>query len=353
MQSITNGVYSLLLGAEGGDATGSKLPPPLQPMPTACSGNPGVPTHVVLGPGDGTAEGAKVALELSNRVFVEAAKNKNRRTCVLLKTPMTPPAVEETMKTWIAAEAANEASNFRARGETPPTPVAPKAVFEREEFSRGYNAVVALAKNRVSHVEVGVRTIDLNTGRPTLLVVTSCGSTFRKTAPPQNLIPLPKHAEEGMRALAATLRGVLSTTFDGRELTGTVLGVFQRDASLLRLICWHGQEDASGATPVLLYTAVAEAYAQHAAGNRRMRPTWNPRWYTREQVALGPSIAVSLDEMSPLDQEVWREKLGVRAWLPPAEGRAADTIVVGTRDEDNLRGLDVAVSQDKLFFVEV
>ena len=44
---------------------------------------------------------------------------------------------------------------------------------------------------------------------------------------------------------------------------------------------------------------------------------------------------------------------GVRAWLPPAEGRAADTIVVGTRDEDNLRGLDVAVSQDKLFFVEV
>ena len=127
MQSITNGVYSLLLGAEGGDATELQAPAAAAAHANRVQRQPRR-AHARRSRGRAT-ERQRVPRwpsELSNRVFVEAAKNKNRRTCVLLKTPMTPPAVEETMKTWIAAETANEASNFRARGETPPTPVTPK-----------------------------------------------------------------------------------------------------------------------------------------------------------------------------------------------------------------------------------
>ena len=359
MQSLTNGVYSLLLGGDGEEPTGSKLPPPLQPMATACSGNPGVPTFVVLGPGDGTREGARVALDASDRVMQEAARNRNRRTCVLLKTPMTPPVVEETMSRWLAAERENEVGNYQRRDEEPPSAVVPEIVFTSKIFSRGYNSVVAEAKEEVAHVEVDPpRNVRMNTGRPAILVITSCNTTFKSTAPPRNVAPLPKTAEEGMRALGATLRGVLSTTFSGRELTGTVLGVFHQRSprhgpGLLRLICWHGPEDAAtpGATPVLLYTAVSEAYAQFAAGDRPLRPTWKPRWYTKEEIAFGSPIEVDLNEMAPLDRDAWREKLGVRAWLPPVKGReASEKIIVGMRDEDNLRGLGVGVAHDRLFF---
>ena len=367
MQSLTNGVYSLLLGGEG-EATGAALPPPMQPMqpmqppsttptPTSCGGNPGVPTFVVLGPGDGTRGGAEVALDASKAAMQEAARNRNRRTCVLLTTPATPPAVEEAMQAWLAAEREKELETYQKSGREPPTAVIPRVTPERASFSNGYNAVEALAKEPVAHVQVDPpRTVSLNTSRPTMLVITNCGSTFRNTAPPPNVMPVAKAAEEGMRALGATLRGVLSTSFSGRELTGTVLGVFQRarDAGILRMICWHRQEDAAkpGAMPVLLYTAVSEEYAQFAAGDRPARPTWKPRWYVHEQIALGAPIEVALDEMTPLDRDAWRETLGVRAWLPPAPGRdAAENILLGMRDDDNLRGLEVAVAEDRLVFL--
>ena len=108
MQSLTNGVYSLLLGGEG-EATGAALPPPMQPMqpmqppsttptPTSCGGNPGVPTFVVLGPGDGSVACLDECLAMAEPMVREATSNLNRVTVVLLKTSTTPAALRRSRK---------------------------------------------------------------------------------------------------------------------------------------------------------------------------------------------------------------------------------------------------------------
>ena len=100
MQSITSGVYSLLVGADATDGASpslpSSLPPPMlptqpertakpaAPAPTGC-GVSGIPTRIVLGPGDGSVACLDECLAMAEPMVREATSNLNRVTVVLLK----------------------------------------------------------------------------------------------------------------------------------------------------------------------------------------------------------------------------------------------------------------------------
>ena len=341
MQSLTNGVYSLLLGAEG--EAGAALPPPMRPTstptptptptPTGC-GRPGVRTLILLGPGAGTLPGVERALALASGVAAKARESQNDVRCVLLKTPETPVSLEERVKAYFAG-----------------TDVAASAETERCDVGKGYAALKMVADKRVPAVafDAETRTLQLNTGELSVVVATFCRTTYRLTAPPESVVPSASVAEEGLRALGATLRGVLSTAFSGRKLRGTAVGVVERDDELMRMIYWQEGEDPG--SPVVLYTVVSEAYAQYAGrklARRAAAGAW-PRWHTTSALRVGAAIQPGVDEMAPLDQAATREKLGVRAWFAPT-GRSEQTVVVRARDEDNLAGRDVRVEGTALVF---
>ena len=154
-----------------------------------------------------TREGARVALDASDRVMQEAARNRNRRTCVLLKTPMTPPVVEETMSRWLAAERENEVGNYHRRDEEPPSAVVPEIVFSSKIFSRGYNSVVAEAKEEVAHVEA--RAADLVAQGE----IAAAGAIFPSDADPLMVsvgLVRPKALRDGVRFATLSLRLALA-----------------------------------------------------------------------------------------------------------------------------------------------
>ena len=350
MQSITSGVYSLLVGE--GDAGGgnAQLPPPLTPAkpkrapppapaPTSCPQRDGTPaaTRIILGPGDGTMRTVD-ALEKIARPMVNVANgNGNRVTVVLLKAPETTPMMEAQVRKMFETSVAEVVA-------------LPKIVINaKSEFA----AVVATADTLESYAIPEGRAVSMNTGRPCVLVVTDCYSTYSATAPALGRVSLPRDAEEGYRALMATLDGILaSPTFAGRDLAGTALGTFVRNDVQMRLIGWNGRTDGTDDVQPLLYTAVSEAYAQRAGGvmfggTRPRRATTKP-WFTiTASVFLGDAIPLYVRDMPALDRDAWHERIGVRAWLADVQGEQLDHAV---RDDDNLVGLSVGVSEDRLVF---
>ena len=351
MQSITSGVYSLLVGADAADGASPALPPPLQPMqpmqperaakptatatpapaPTGC-GMSGIPTRIVLGPGDGSVACLDECLAIAEPMVREATSNLNRVTVVLLKASSTPAALEEHLR-------------LHFQGTTTAT-----ATMRRVQIGakREHSAVTAEAEEKVAFAVADGRTIVMHTGRPCVLLVTDCSRTYYATAPTPSVVPLPRDAEEGYQALAATLRGILSGKFAGRDLQGTALGTFGRGDEAMRLLSWHQAAEGARPVPVLLM-AVSEAYAQHAAGAKPRQPSGKPWFHVTSVVDLGDPIPVSVDGMPTLDQSVWQERLGVRAWLP-ASGRSRERLQVAARDDDNLVGLSVGIAHDKLVF---
>ena len=190
------------------------------------------------------------ALEKIARPMVNVANgNGNRVTVVLLKAPETTPMMEAQVRKMFETSVAEVVAM-------------PKIVINaKSEFA----AVVATADTLESYAIPDGRAVSMNTGRPCVLVVTDCYSTYSATAPPLGRVSLPRDAEEGYRALMATLDGILaSPTFAGRDLAGTALGTFVRNDVQMRLIGWNGRTDGTDDVQPLLYTAVSEAYAQRA-----------------------------------------------------------------------------------------
>ena len=348
MQSITSGVYSLLVGADAADGASPSLPslpPPMlptqpertakpaapAPAPTGC-GVSGIPTRIVLGPGDGSVACLDECLAMAEPMVRKATSNLNRVTVVLLKTSTTPAALEEHLR-------------LHFQGTTTATATMRKVQIGAK---REHSTVTAEAEEEVAFALADGRTIAMHTGRPCVLLVTNCSQTYNATAPLPSAVPLPRDAEEGYQALAATLRGILSGKFAGRDLQGTALGTFGRGDESMRLLSWHQAAEDVRSVPVLLM-AVSEAYAQYAAGAKPRRPTAIPWFHVTSVVDLGDPIPVSVEGMPALDQPVWQERLGVRAWLP-ATGRSRERLQVAARDDDNLVGLSVGIAQDKLVF---
>jgi len=354
MQSITSGVYSLLVGGDASDGATPSLPPPMQPERTANAMAPmaptaptpptpptpaatgcgvsGIPTRIVLGPGDGSVACLEECLAIADPMVREANANRNRVTVVLLKATTTPVALEEHLRLHFEGTSTATAAMRKVQ-------IGKKREHTAVEADADEDAVFAVADGR---------TVPMNTGRPCVLLVTDCSMTYYATAPAPSAIPLARDAEEGYQALVATLRGILTGRAVGRDLQGTALGTFVRDDVAMRLISWH--EGAEAARPVpALYMAVSEAYAQHAAGGKPRRPTAKPWFHITGVVYLGDAIPVSVDGMPALDQPVWQERLGVRAWFP-APGRSRERLQMATRDDDNLVGRNVGIAHDKLVF---
>ena len=208
---------------------------------------------------------------------------------MLLKTPETPVSLEERVKAYFAG-----------------TDVAASAETERCDVGKGYAALKMVADKRVPAVafDAETRTLQLNTGELSVVVATFCRTTYRLTAPPESVVPSASVAEEGLRALGATLRGVLSTAFSGRKLRGTAVGIVERDDEQMRMIYWQEGEDPG--SPVVLYTVVSEAYAQYAGRKlprRAAAGAW-PRWHTT-------SASASARPSSPASTR-WRRSTRLR-----------------------------------------
>ena len=321
MQSITSGVYSLLVGGDASDGATPSLPPPMQPERTANAMAPtpptpptpaatgcgvsGIPTRIVLGPGDGSVACLEECLAIADPMVREANANRNRVTVVLLKATTTPVALEEHLRLHFQGTSTATAAMRKVQ-------IGKKREHTAVEADADEDAVFAVADGR---------TVPMNTGRPCVLLVTDCSMTYYATAPAPSAIPLARDAEEGYQALVATLRGILTGRAVGRDLQGTALGTFVRDDVAMRLISWH--EGAEAARPVpALYMAVSEAYAQHAAGGKPRRPTAKPWFHITGVVYLGDAIPVSVDGMPALDQPVWQERRACVAPRPGAVARA-------------------------------
>lgn len=354
MNSITQGVYSLLVGD---DAPATNLPPPLQPHSTAAS-TTATPALVPTPAPTGCMFAAKTWA-----IFAGMQNEADLVACLQEATPILKAATKppKTLSMiWLHAgsppsRSLKDAFTAAAKQQNAKDENLTEYTIAEGEMSQ----ISASASSATQFLALSgdlKRAIEMTTRAPCMLFATECSRVYATMRPEVNTNAEETLAEKGYSQLLATLEGIVnSKQLANTKVFGTMLGVYpaeprhSEEPQLMRLVCWR-----TANCEIKLYTAVSEDFAQWAAPNPvTRRATASPMFTTVSLIDVGEAIKPSFDKLPPLDQRNMEDEHGPRAWKPPeGEGGVKARLVVYAADTDNLYGRSVKIEQSKLVFVE-